>query len=86
MKNEIREYLETCLQQALDKFDGSTLRIAEELVEMAARSAAWIDYASGNESLFDLFDTRYTSVEEIAPERGLSIILNELKNRGIFDA
>ena len=86
MKNEIREYFENCLQQALDKFNGSTLRIAEELVEMAAKSAAWIDYASGNADLSNLFDDRYTAVEEIAPKRGPAIILNELKNRGFFDA
>jgi len=87
LKNEITQFWEQCLDQAIDKFPESTLRITEELAEMAGKACAWVDYAWSKPHLLDVFNETYHAVEDIYQEKGpTTIILSRLKKEGVFDA
>jgi len=87
LKNEITKFWEDCLDQAIDKFPDSALRVTEELAEMAGKACAWVDHAWSKTQLLDLFNDTYHTVDDISQEKGPGIIIvSRLKKEGLFDA
>lgn len=87
MKNEITKFWEDCLDQAIDKFPESALRITEELAEMSGKACAWVDHAWSKPQLLDTFNNAYHTTEDISQEKGPGmVIVSRLKKEGLFDA